>query len=62
MNHKIRNKAGDGFDLGYNTYNHGETAGSGYGGPGGPQFGCTRSNMAFTTVWMCKLKLAGPHG
>jgi hypothetical protein len=38
MNHKIRNKAGDGFDLGYDTYNNGESVGSGYGGPGGPEF------------------------
>jgi hypothetical protein len=38
MNHKVRNKAGDGFDLGYDTYNNGESVGSGYGGPGGPEF------------------------
>jgi hypothetical protein len=38
VNHKVRNKDGDGFDLGCDTYNNGESVSSGYGGPGGPEF------------------------
>jgi hypothetical protein len=37
-NHKIRNKNSDGYDIGYDTYNNGESVGSGYGGPGGANF------------------------
>jgi hypothetical protein len=37
--HKVRNKDGDGYDIGYDIYNNGESVGPRYGGrPGGADF------------------------